>query len=254
MRLPVPAVLGLSLLLVGAAAAQSSSGRHRVQPAEPAEAAADAGRAATGWSWYIDAGAGLATSGDVLRIRTDETSGIDWAPPGGQTFNSRDVRLTLDENLGLACGLGRRLSSLLWARLDVGVTTIDLAAEARVGEGAEVYLWDRLGFVAASAGLEYRFVDLPSFPYLLAGVGIDVVDGRDSQFDQTRLAWRAGAGYQQALVEPWSLRLEVRDSVANLDLADYVPPVAGSLTPNFRLEEKNPVHLFELLVLLTGSF
>ncbi len=165
------------------------------------------------------------------------------------------MRLTLDENLALAASLGRRLMPQLWLRLDAGVSTIDLAAEARVGEVAEAYRWDRLSFLTATAGLEYRLTRERSFPYLLAAAGINVVtaDG-DDQFDQSRPTFRVGAGFQQTLLPTWSLRLEIRDAVSSLDLADYVPPVAGNLTPNFQLEEKNPVHLFELLVLLTGSF
>jgi opacity protein-like surface antigen len=238
--------------LAADAVAQTSSGRHRA-PAE--EAAVEPTATASAWHWSVSTGAGMATSGDVLRIRTEGASGIPWAPPGGQQFASPDVRLTLDEGIALAVGVGKRLSSRWWARVDVSASAIDLAAEARIGEVMDDFLWDRFNLLTASVGLEYRLTDLESFPYLTGGLGVvSVSDDGDGQFDQTRPAFRFGAGYQQALVGNWALRLEARDAVSTLDLADYVPPVAGNLTPNFEVEELNPLHVVELVAVLTGYF
>lgn len=250
-----PSLVVISCLvacLAADAVAQSSSGRHR---APVQEAVAEPAATPSGWHWFVSTGAGMATSGDVLRIRTQGPSGIQWAPPGGQQFASSDVRLTLDEGFALAVGGGKRLSSQFWARIDVSASVVDLAAEARIGEAMADYRWDSFNLLTATIGLEYRLTDLDSFPYLTGSVGVvSVSDDGDGQFDQTRPAFRFGAGYQQALVGTWSLRVEGRDAVATLDLADYVPPVAGNLTPNYELEELNPLHVVELLAVLTGQF
>jgi len=247
-------IISLIALLASDAVSQTSSGRHRAQRVEP-QVDADREGATGSWRWNVTMGAGLATSGDVLRIRTAGTSGIEWAPPGGRPFSSPDVRLTLDEGLVMTVGAGRRLAPRWWARVDVGVSSIDLAAEARRGELVESILWDRCGLLTASIGLEYRLTELPSFPFLIAGIGlVGVSDDGDGQFDQTRFAWRFGAGYQQALSRAWALRFEVRDALADLDLAGYVPPVVGNQTPDFEIEESGSLHVFELTAALSGQF
>lgn len=245
-------IVGLLAVLATDAASQTSTGRHRVQREE---AKPDADATPRDHQWYLTLGAGLATSGDVLRIRTAGTSGIEWAPPGGQSFSSPDVRLTLDEGIAMVVGGGRQLTPRWWARGDIGISSIDLAAEARRGEVVEALLWDRFSLLTASLGLEYRLVELPSYPYLLAGFGLVMIsDDGDGQFDQTRPAWRLGAGFHQVVSGTWALRLEVRDAVAELDLADYVPPVVGALSPEFEVEELGPLHVFELSAALAGCF
>lgn len=243
-------------LLSGLATAQTSSGRHRtVRQTDPEQEIAAQRDEAAGWTYFVSVGGGLATAGDVARIRTAGVSGILWSPASGEPFASHNILLTLDENLGLSVTAGRKLAPRWWLRLDVGGSTLDLAAEARVGEGMEVYLWDRLSFLAASASVEYRLVNQPSFPYLLAGVGATMVAGdHDSQWDQTRPAFRLGAGYEQRFMGPWAFRAEVRDQITSLDLDGYVPPVEGELLPDYTVEDKGPVHYFELLLTLTGSF
>lgn len=244
------------ILLAGLASAQTSSGRHRVvRPAEPEPEVVSRDQLAEGWTYLVSAGAGLATAGDVARIRTAGVSGILWAPASGDGFASPNILLTLDEELALSVTAARKLAPRWWLRLDVGGSTLDLAAEARVGEGMEVYLWERLSFLAASASVEYRLVDQPSFPYLLAGVGAtSITADQDDQWDQTRLACRLGAGYEQRFAGPWAFRAELRDQITSLDLDGYVPPVKGDLHPDYTIEDKGPVHYFELLLTLAGSF
>jgi opacity protein-like surface antigen len=253
MRRMTAIVIGIWLVLTVAAAAQTSTGRHRAESEEEATEQEVASPSSS--RFWIGAGAGLATSGNLLRIRTAGESGIPWNPAGGASFVSENVLLTMDESVALAASFGGRLSDPLWYRLDGSLSTIDLAAEARVGEVAESFLWDRLGFVIVTAALEYRLTSADSFPYLFGGAGLMMVSGdEDDQFDQTRPTWRLGAGYQQRLTPDWSLRAEVRDAVASLDVDDYVPPVVGNQLPDYRIEEKGPQHVFELLLTLNGSF
>lgn len=243
------------LLMVAAAAAtaQTSTGRHRVEP--EAEEPDKATESADDTRFFITVGAGMATGGDLFRIRTAGNSGIRYVPAAGEPFASENVLITLDEALALAAGFGGRIGSHLWYRLDASTATIDVAAEARIGEGAQAYRWDRLSFVHVAAGLEYRLVSAPSFPYVTAGVGLmSITADTDEQFDQTQPSLRAGAGYQLTFTREWSLRVEIRDSIASLDFEDYTPPVVGSQLPDFTLEDKGPTHAFELVLQLAGSF
>ncbi|MBD3221186.1 hypothetical protein GF314_08060 [bacterium] len=235
------------------ASGQTSTGRHRVERDETEEREEEL--APQDARYFVAAGAGLATSGDLLRIRTAGTSGIRWDPGGTEPFASENVLLTLDEDIALAAAFGGRLLPALWYRLDASAAVINLAAEARIGEGAETRLWDTLSLVHASLALEYRLVSLASFPYVFAGAGVMSVSAdRDEQFDQTQLAWRLGGGYQLTLHPQWALRAEVRDAVAGLEVEDYVPPVIGNQLPDYEIEDKGPTHAFEMVLMLTGAF
>ena len=124
-----------------------------------------------------------------------------------------------------------------------------------MGEGVEIFGWDRLSFTLLWVEAEYRLTAQRSFPYVLVGGGLAIVSGEfDSQFDQSRPLLRFGAGWQQAIVGQWALRMEVRDAIIDLDFDGYVPPVEGSLLPEYAIEDRGPVHAFEILLTLAGYF
>jgi hypothetical protein len=249
--------LMIAVFCVAAAAAdaQTSTGRHRAQPAEPEPTEAEA-PGENPSSWYVIFGAGLTTSGDLARIRT--ANGVDqtWDPPAGQTFASADYTLTLDEGIGLAVALGRRLGSRLALRLDFSAAELPMTALARVGESAEAYRWDELAVMIFGLSAEYRLARAPSHLFLLAGGTATVVSGnRSSDYDQTRAGLRIGGGYHLHLGGDWGLRGEIRDTIQSLDFADYEPPVPeGAPYPDVRVENLGPQHVVELVLALHGSF
>ena len=249
-------LIGLTLVFAVAAAAQTSTGRHRGGSAdEPQRQREILAATPDSLGYWVGVGAGLATSGDLFRLRTAGVSGILWTPGPGVRFQSNNILVTLDEDLALAAGVGIRLRGPLWLRVDGSVATIDMAAKARVGEGVEVFAWDRLSFTLLGLEAEYRLTSQRSFPYLLVGGGLAIVSGEfDSQFDQSRPLLRFGAGWQQALVAQWALRAEIRDAIIDLDFAGYVPPVEGNLVPEYTIEDRGPVHAFEILLSLAGYF
>jgi len=242
------------LCVPGLVLAQSSTGRTRAPveeepvPTTPEETREPA--------WSFNLGAGLVTSGDLFRVTTSGNSGIGWAPPGGGSFVSDDFLVTLDENIGVTIGLGRRLSDRFWARLDFSTSQLNMTAEARSGQTVELYRWDQMTFNLLALTVEYHLVQQPSYPYLLAGGGATKVSGRNTgDYDQTRPSFRFGAGYSQRFLQNWSVRLEIRDTIQDLKFADYQPPVAdGNLYPDMTLEELGPQHAVELLLALHGVF
>jgi opacity protein-like surface antigen len=255
-------LLCLVAILAADARAQSS-GRHRDTPPPGDEVAEEVTEEAeivvvptASGSWFFMASAGLAASGDVLRVSTEGVSGIPWNPPGGPEFQSEDFTLTLDEAFALSFSLGRRLTSRTWLRADVGLAEMQVTALARVGQTAEVYRWDELAFWRAAVAMEYRFLRRATTPLIMAGVAVvDVAGAVDDGLDQTRLGWRIGAGYNVGLGAGWSLRAEVRDTIVWLQMEDYRPPVGdGADYPNATVENLGPQHLVEALVGVVGEF
>ena len=252
--LNVNVLIGLFCLLAVPLAAQTSSGRHRraeiEEPAPPPVSGSETR------DWYIMPGAGMMTSGDLVKVVTAGESGVPWDPPGGVPFTSSDFVLTLDESIGLALTLGRRIADRIWLRLDISAAQLPITALARVGQTAEVFRWDELSVVLLDLAVEYRLVRHPSFLYLLGGSGLTAVSGNASDdYDQSLLNLRFGGGYHANLGRGWGLRLEIRDTLQSLDLAGYRPPVVeGGIYPNVQVEERGPQHFVEILLAMNGSF
>ena len=253
----LPLMLLLAMLAVDARA-QMTSGRHRETPVTTPEETEDQAAApvAEPGSWFFMAAAGVAASGDVVRVTTDGDSGIPWDPPGGPEFQSEDFTLTLDEALALSFTLGRRLTSRTWLRADVGLAEMPVTALARVGQTADVYRWDELAFWQASLAVEYRFLPRATTPLVLAGLAVvDVAGAGDDGLDQTRLGWRIGAGYSLGVGAGWSVRAEVRDTIVSLQTDDYRPPVVGGdVYPNATVVDLGLQHLVEAVLGVTGEF
>jgi len=238
----------------GLVMAQSSTGRHRAPvEEEPVEESPEEVRES---AWSFNVGAGLFTSGDLFRVTTEGNSGSSWAPPAGGSFISDDYLVTLDEDIGVSIGLGRRLSDRWWLRLDFSASQLAMTAEARSGQTVSLYRWDQMSFNILALSAEYRLVTQASYPYLLIGAGATKVAGSStSDYDQTRPSFRFGAGFNQRFLQSWSLRLEIRDTIQDLQFADYQPPVVeGNLYPDMNLEEMGPQHAVEILLALNASF
>jgi opacity protein-like surface antigen len=232
-----------------------STGRHRRTP--PPEPTAEEVKAASiTRNWAFTLGAGLTASGDLFRVRTTGDSGIPWLPPAGSPFLSDDFRVTLDEDIGLSVGLARRLQERLWLRLDLSSAQMDMTAIARAGQTADIHQWDQLTAVMTIMSLEYRLVHLASFPYLLGGAGVTVVGGEGtSDYDQTRFAWRLGAGYHKDLSQGWGVRGEIRGTFQSLDFADYRPPVdSDTIYPDVTMEDYGITHFWEFMIMIRGEF
>jgi hypothetical protein len=238
------------------ASAQTSSGRHRA-PRETAPAAADTvARDDGGPGWYLMAGAGLMTSGDLVRYQTDANTGIAWDPPAGDPFLSDDFTLTLDEGVALSLALGRRVSRPLWLRLDLSAAELPVTALARTGQSVAAFRWDELSVLVLGLSAEVRLMDRPSFLFLTGGGGVTWTSGnRSDDLDRTQAHLRLGGGYHQDLGRGWGVRAEIRDSIQDLEFADYRPPVEeGAQYPAVTATGLGPQHLVEVLLLVNGRF
>jgi hypothetical protein len=257
MRRSVALFAALALVVTAAvSSAQTSSGRHRA-PREMAPTDADSvARRDDGPGWYLMAGAGLMTSGDLVRYRTEANTGIAWDPPAGEPFLSDDFTLTLDEGVALSLAMGRRLSRPLWLRLDLSAAELPVTALARTGQSVEPFRWDELSVVVLGLSAEYRLVNQPSFLFLNGGGGMTWTSGnRSDDLDRTQAHLRLGGGYHQDLGRGWGVRAEIRDSIQDLDGAAYRPPVEpGADYPAITVTGLGPQHLVEVLLLVNGRF
>jgi hypothetical protein len=198
---------------------------------------------------------GVLTSGDLLRVEVPSGLTRQWLTPAGGSFNAYEFRVTLDEDAFLGFSLAYALREPWRLRLDVGWAELDATAEARTSQTVELHLYDQLRFFTIGLSVERPLVAEPSYPYLLAGAALTAV-GADqaTELDQTRLGIRLGAGYQHTFSGGWALRLEVADTIQQLDLEDHVPRLAGGEATDIPLEELGPQNLFEVKAGLSAGF
>lgn len=247
-------LLSCCLLAVAASplSGQVSTGRHQARPAEePAEAIwADAGEAV----WTFAAGAGILAGGDLFRLVSENAP--RWLTPAGASFSSRDLTVTLDEDLVLAVAFGRRLGDRIWLRGHLGTAQAGLSALAWIGQESEVQAWDNLDVVLVGLDLEYRLTAQPRYPFLVAGAGAVLVKGRaDIGYDQARPAVRFGGGYHLRLNRIWGLRAEARNSLSWLGFDDLAPSFAAEAQqPEFLVTEESPHHFWEIVLQFQAGF
>ncbi len=233
---------------------QAVSGRRRAGPTVADESPPD-GRDDRP-RWFFALGAGAMASGDLFRVQTRDLTSTNWQAPGGPSFNSRDFVVTLDENIALAVAMGRRMSERSWVRLSLSTAQVDMTALARVGQGAEIYRWDRMDLVVLGLDFEYRLISQARYPYLLGGGALIAASGAaDDAIDQTRIAARVGGGYHVQLNPIWGLRAEARGHLATLTFDDYEPPVAeGYALPEIATSSNTPHQFWEILLMLHAVF
>ena len=245
----IVSLVSLVALCLGATSlqAQSDTGRHRAEPVASEEN--------TFRRWWIAAGAGVMTSGDLFKVTVDNGVAIPWLPPAGGEFRSDKFTVTFDEDLDLALSLGLRFSRHLTLRGDLSWASVAATAEARVGQTVELYLYENFTFIMAALGLEMRLLATPSTPYLLiAAALVDFRADQAKELDQTQLGARIGVGYEHALGANWTIGVEIRDTIVSLDTEDYRPEAATPSYPEITYTPITPQHVFEILAQARLSF
>jgi hypothetical protein len=238
--------LGLTGFLVAlvswnSSAAQTDTGRH----ADLRRHAPDTELVERDWSLAI--GAGVMASGDVIKVRVNSGNDLVWRPPAGGEFSSERFTVTLDEAVQIALSGAWRPARRLWLRGDLSWARQKAAALALVGQTVEPFLYDEWDVILAGLAVEYRLTQDRTYPYALVGGVLAVVRSRhDSAVDQDRWSLRLGAGLNHDIDRRWSLRIEVRDTLVDLDLEDYRPTAAGVPNPNLSIQTSQPQQFWEI--------
>jgi hypothetical protein len=232
---------------------RSETGRHRPAPvvkAEPVEPVKPVPAPSTrrGDSrWFAGLDAGLQGGGDLWRTETVSGAAVAWRAT--TPFTSARFSATLDQNFAFGLFAGRQLSPRWSVRLDLNTARMDVAAEALQGQGAAVFLYDRLTMTTVGLAAEMRLVDLASYPYLSGGVLVNMISAvRENQLDQQPLGARLGVGYLQTLDPAYSLRLEARLSRTGFDAGSFLPTTTTANRPEQAFRPARHLNTFELFV------
>ncbi|MFO7652469.1 MAG: hypothetical protein R6X25_01490 [Candidatus Krumholzibacteriia bacterium] len=247
-RLALLAVLGVTLVMAAPAAqAQSVTGRQR-----PDDETTETGRtqvetAPSPSRWAIGAGGGVLAGGDLFRVRASSGNALTWLTPAGASFGSDRFTVTLDEDLQIALQGAWQASSRLAVRAEFSWARVGLSALAVVGQTGEVLPYDEWNVFLVGLAGEYRLIPDRTYPYLVGGAVLVTVRSLDApDFDTARIGPRLGVGLNHDLDDRWSVRVEIRDNLLNLNLADHQPIAAGTSEPAVDFDEITPQHLWEI--------
>ncbi|MBK6732754.1 MAG: hypothetical protein IPO18_13420 [bacterium] len=263
--LTLPVCLFALAILLGAAAPAAAQDRsdtgRRKPPAKPAPAPvlkpveADVVApvfTAGGERWLIGLGAGAFDGGDLFRVETVTGVTVPWGEDGRERFSASRFTATLDPGTAITAFAGRRLGNgRWWLRGDLSRGAANVAAEALLGQGGEVYQFDRLTFLTGSLGLEARLTAWPSHPY--GGLGLMVCRAtadRSEALTQTAVGFQGTLGYRQRLGRGY-LAIEAQMRRIGLDLNEFRPAIASDAEPELAYDPSDGVWLLELR--LVGS-
>jgi hypothetical protein len=239
----------LALILVAAAALpaaaqdRSETGRRKPQRTAPAEpvrpqpAAADQAApmlADDPDRWVAGIGLGLGDAGDLFRVETLTGAVAAWGPAGDPRFRASRFTATVDPGADLSAHLARRLGrGRWWLRGEVSRSAADVAAEALLGQGGDVFFYDRVTFLTFGLGLEARLTSWPSHPYaVLAVSACHMSASRYDDLSETGFGGRFGLGYRHRIGKAF-LGLEAGMARISMDYGDFRPPIAEAPEPVF---------------------
>lgn len=207
---------------------------------------------ADGPRWLAGFGLGTVDGGDLFRVQTVSGSAVPWGPEGDPKFTAARFTAKVDPGGAVSAFVARRLGDgRWWLRSELSRGASDIAAEALLGQGGEVFRFDRLTFLSASLSAEARLTAWPSHPYASAGLTIcrvtaDLADG----LDQTGVGFQAAAGYRQHLGEV-SLALETQLRRIAIDINEFRPSIAAGSQPELVYAPADDLWLLEFR--LVGS-
>ena len=266
LTLPV-CLLALSALLgasVPASAQDRSDTGRRKPPAKPVPAPVvkpvEVETAAPvfttgGERWLVGLGAGAFDGGDLFRVGTVNGQAVPWGEDGRARFSASRFTATMDPGTAItAFASGRLGSGRWWLRGDVSRGAANVAAEALLGQGGEVFQFDRLTFLSGSLGLEARLTAWPSHPY--GGLGLTVCRvsaDRSEALTLTALGFQGTLGYRQRLGRGF-LAIEAQMRHIGLDLNEFRPSIANDAEPELAYDPSDGLWLLELRLVGSRAF
>lgn len=250
--------LAVALVLVPAAPSRAQdrdTGRRKPPAPKPVEKPADPRPAAVttpvfsagGERWFAGLGAGMLDAGDLFRVETANQVAVPWGREGQTWFTASRFTAALDAGSAVTAFAGRRLGGgRWWLRGELATGSCDATAEALLGEGGEVFLYDRLSLLTGTLAAEARLTAFPSHPYASLGLAFcDLSGDRVPELDQTLVGARGALGYRQ-LLGPLQVTGEVALSRMSFDLKDFRPTTSTTSQPVVTYAPADRLWLFEL--------
>lgn len=240
----------LGALALPALAQERDTGRQR--PPAPAPKAAIPPRAAPefvagGERWFAGLGFGAVDAGDLFRVETVNGAAVPWGQDGRARFTASRFTATIDPGSAVSAFAGRRLgSSRWWLRGELSRGSSNVAAEALLGQGGEVFHFDRLTFLTAGLGAEARLTAYPSHPYVSLGLTLcHVAADRAGDLDPSGVGFHGALGYRQRL-GALSLAMETQLRRIAIDISEFRPSVATGSEPEVIYDAADDLWLFEI--------
>ncbi len=200
--------------------------------------------------WVVGVAVGAGDAGDLFRVATLNGAVAAWGPAGDTRFRASRFTATVDPGLEIGLHAARRLGrGRWWLRADVARAAGDIAAESLLGQGGEVFFYDRATFLTFGLGLEARLTSWPSHPYAALGLAACSLSAdRHDDLSDTGLGARAALGYRHRLGRSL-LGLEVGLSRIGLDFSDFRPPIAEAPEPAFAYDPLEAIWRIDVRVL-----
>jgi hypothetical protein len=237
---------------------ERDTGRHKPVVEEPVLVVEDGQKATPDREtlprqWHLGLEFGLQGASDLFRVEALDGFSPQWESIGGGGFNASRFTATFDQDFSLGLFFQKDMGEMWALRAEVGVSRMDVIAEALSGQTGELYLYERVDMVNLGVGAEFRLTRAPSYPF--AGIAILVSSLSPATFDdlaQTNLGGRLSLGYLQKITPELALRLEGRVGLTALDVDDYHPPSEPAVEVDY--DSESTLRIFELLLAIQASF
>lgn len=231
---------------------RGDTGRHLPPPPPPRKVEAPVTPVtpqftAGGDRWLAGFGFGSIDGGDLFRVQTAGGAAVPWGPPDNPRFTASRFTTKVDPGSAFSAYVSRRLGDgRWWLRTELSRGASDVAAEALLGQGGEIFRYDRLTFLSATLSAEARLTAWPSHPYAAAGLSVcritaDLADG----LDQTGAGFQAAVGYRQRVGKAY-LALESQLRRIAIDIKDFRPSVATGSEPEVVYAPSDDLWLLEI--------
>ncbi len=264
LALPALAMVALAFLAAAPAAAQDrDSGRRKPPTPKPVAKPQESPDApvvapaftAGGERWFVGLGAGLLDTGDLFRVETVNQVAVPWGRDGDTWFMASRFTATVDPGSVVTVFAGRRLGQgRWWLRGELASGACDVTAEALLGEGGQVFRYDRLSLLSGSLAAEARLTAWPSHPYASLGASFADVSGDEvPELDQSVIGLRGALGYRQVL-GPMRLTGEAALSRMTFDLKDFRPTTSTSSQPALTYDPAGDLWLLEVRLALAAGW
>lgn len=247
-----------TLTVPATAQERSETGRKRPPPpapkvAPPPDAAPEF--VAGGERWIAGLGFGTVDAGDLFRVETVSGAALPWGEVGRPGFTASRFTATIDPGSALSAFAGRRLGGgRWWLRGDLARGTSDVAAVALLGQGGEIFHFDRLTFLTAGLGAEARLTAFPSHPYASLGLTIcRITADRARELEQSGVGFHVALGYRQRLGGAL-LAVETKLQRIAIDINEFRPPVSTGAEPAVVYEPVDDLWLFEIRLIASRTW
>ncbi|MGD9547984.1 MAG: hypothetical protein AB7V45_10660 [Candidatus Krumholzibacteriia bacterium] len=238
--------------LPGEAVAQSRSRTGRtLEPAreEEREKAPESPEGRTSSSWFLQGTMGSVGGGDLFHARTVDDVVVPWLTTGGGSFQSSRFSTSIDRNFGLGFAVLRSVGSRTRLRFDVESATLDLAAEALVGQGGGVFRYDSVDILAVGLGLQFALASSDVAPYAALGVAlVGYSPDRSRALDQTRFGLSFLLGWARELGEGYAVVIEGRATRTGFEDQGFLPETRLGFNPEIEIEWQEHVTLLGIKV------